>query len=69
MTRPSASIDFDKLRAMEWDWTAQTNLVGPLALICPACSSHVPHGNDGSGTSYRERHIRFHEANSDRVAI
>lgn len=56
----SVIYDYKRVRESEWD---TTNLSGGaiIALICPVCASHVPHGNDYSGTSYRERHIRWHE--------
>lgn len=63
----SSPIDFSKMRSAEWDYTSMTG-GGIISLICPACSSHVPFGNDAAGVSYRERHIRFHEVNVDLVS-
>lgn len=68
MDTKSAAIDYAKMRTTEWDFMSMSNVNGPVALICPACSAHVATGNDAQGLSYRERHIRYHEANADRVS-
>lgn len=53
-------IDFDRIRAAEWD---TTHLSGGavIARMCPACAAHVPTGSNYDGISYREMHIRWHE--------